>query len=31
MYSDGVSDNLYDPAMSKCVRPYLDGQDLTDP
>ena len=31
MFSDGVSDSLYDPAMSKCVRPYLDEDYLEDP
>jgi len=31
MFSDGVSDNLYDADIAKCVKPYLDGMDFTDP
>lgn len=31
MFSDGVTDNLYDADIAKCVNPYLNGRDLTDP
>lgn len=31
MFSDGISDNMYDAGLAKCVRPYLDGQDFTNP
>ena len=31
MYSDGVSDNLYEQAIVKCVSYFVDGLDLKDP